>query len=110
MMRTILVPAALAALLGLLTASQAHAYGAVSRSATYTNPYTGRTATAHETTAVGPNGNVYHEENVEGAGHYGGYEAGGAHVYSPSTYSGYGAVGHTDYYGNGSVVRTTTNP
>ena len=112
MMRTILMPAALAALLGLLTASQAHAYGAVSRTATYTNPYTGRTATAHETTAVGPNGNAYHEENVEGTGYRGGYEAGGARVYSPSTYDGYSGVGttHTGYYGNGSVVRSTTNP
>ena len=75
MIRTILVPTVLAALLALATASQVHAYGACSRSTTYTNPYTGRTATAHESTAVGPNG-VYHEGSVSGSGPNGAYEAG----------------------------------
>ena len=64
-MRKLLIPAVVAALLGLLTASRAHAYGAVNRTATYTNPYTGRTATATETTAYGPNG-AYRAGSVEG--------------------------------------------
>jgi hypothetical protein len=109
MMRTILVPAALAALLALATASQVHAYGACSRSATYRNPYTGRSATVNEGTAVGPNG-VYHGASVSGSGPNGSYEAAGARAYSPSTYGGYTAVGHTSYYGNGDVVHSTTNP
>ena len=54
MMRTILVPAALAALLALATSSQVHAYGAYHRTATYTNPYTGRSATVNESTASAP--------------------------------------------------------
>ena len=108
-MRTILTSAIVAALLALLTASQAHAYGAVSRSATYTNPYTGRSGTVNESAGYGPNG-AYHGASVSGSGPNGSYEASGARAYSPTTYSGYGAVGHTDYYGNGSVVRTTTYP
>src|SRR5947209_15651126 len=107
MMRTILVPAVLAALLALATSTPVHAYGAVSRSATYTNPNTGRTGTVNEGTAVGPNG-VYHGASVSGSGPNGSYEATGARAYSPSTYGGYSAVGHTDYYGGGSVVHCTT--
>ena len=104
-MRTILTSAIAAALLALLTASQAHAYGAVNRSATYTNPYTGRTATAHETTAVGSNGQVYHEANVSGEGPHGAYEAGGARVYSPTTYRAYGAAGASGNAYRAGVVR-----
>jgi len=45
MMRTIFVPAVFAALLALAASSQVYAYGTVSRSATYTNPNTGRSGT-----------------------------------------------------------------
>ncbi|HVS40107.1 MAG TPA: hypothetical protein VMS17_31400 [Gemmataceae bacterium] len=103
-MRTILISAVVAGLAALLTASQAHAYGAVTRSATYTNPYTGRTATAHETTAAGPNG-VYHEGNVSGSGPNGAYEAGGARAYSPTMYGGYSAGGVSGDAYHAGVVR-----
>ena len=105
MMRTILAPAALAGLLALLTSSQAHAYGAVSRSATYTNPNTGRTATATEHTAVGPNGNVYHGDSVSGSGPNGAYHATDAHAYSPTMYGGYSAAGSTEHGYEAGVVR-----
>ena len=67
MMRTILVPAVLAGLLALATSSPVHAYGACHRTATYTNPYTGRSATVNESTAAGPNG-AYHGASVSGSG------------------------------------------
>ena len=105
MMRTILIPAALAGLLGLLTASQAHAYGAVSRTATYTNPYTGRSATAHETTAVGPDGASTTKTTSRARGTDGAYEAGGARVYSPTTYGGYSAAGVSGDAYRAGVVR-----
>jgi hypothetical protein len=106
-MRTILIPAVLAGLLALLNSTPVHAYGAVNRSATYTNPYTGRTGTVNETTAYGPNG-VAREGNISGVGPNGAYSATAVHGYSPSMYGSYSAVGTTNYYGNGSVVRNTT--
>jgi hypothetical protein len=103
-MRKILVPAVVAALLGLLTASQAHAYGACHRTATYTNPETGRTTTASESTAVGPNG-VAHGGSVSTSGPNGSYEAGGAHAYSPTTYHDYSAAGVSGDAYRAGVVR-----
>ncbi len=109
MMRTILVPAALAALLSLATASQLYAYGAVSRSASYSNPNTGRTATASGSASYGPNG-ASHSASASGSGPNGSYEgsASGSHAYSASTYGGYTAVGSTSFNGGGSVVHSTT--
>jgi hypothetical protein len=104
MMRTVLVPAVLAALLALAASSQVHAYGACSRSATYTNPYTGRSATATESTAVGPNG-AYHGASVSGSGPNGAYHASDAHAYSPTMYGGYSAAGTTEHGYSAAVVR-----
>jgi hypothetical protein len=95
-MRTILVPALLAALAGLLTASQAHAYGAATRSATYYNPNTGRSATATQTAGYGPNGAASHT-TVSGSGPNGSYSASGSKAYSPTMYGGYSAGGTTGY-------------
>ena len=103
MMRTILVPAALAALLGLATSVQVHAYGACGRTATYTNPYNGRTTTATEGTAYGPNG-AYHGATVSGSGPNGAYHATDERAYSPTMYNGYSGAGVEHGYG-AAVVR-----
>jgi hypothetical protein len=104
MMRTILAPAVLAALLALTASSQVHAYGACRRTVTYTNPETGRSATATESTAVGPNG-VYHGASVSGSSPYGAYHATDAHAYSPTMYGGYSAAGTTEHGYEAGVVR-----
>ncbi len=103
MIRTILAPAVFAALLGLLAAAQVHAYGECHRSATYTNPYTGRSTTATESTAYGPNG-AYHTGSVSGSGPNGAYGASEAHAYSPTMYHGYSGAGAVGGYG-AAVVR-----
>src|SRR5450432_1419958 len=105
MMRTILAPAVLAAMLALPASSQVHAYGACRRTVTYTNPETGRTATATEHTAVGPDGNVYHGASVSGSGPNGAYHASDAHAYSPTMYGGYSAAGTTEHGYEAGVVR-----
>ncbi len=103
MMRTILVPAVLAALLGLLAAAQAHAYGALRIKTTYVNPDTGRVTTTTQGTAVGPNG-VYHGGSVSSTGPNGSYEASAGRAYSPTMYGGYTGAGAGAAYGAG-VVR-----
>ena len=103
-MRTILVPAALAALLALATSSRVHAYGACSRSATYTNPNTGRSGTANESTAWGPNG-ATHSTSASGSGPNGSYSGSSQHAYSPTTYDGYSAAGATGSAYKAGVVR-----
>jgi len=107
-MRKILIPAAVAALLGLLTASQAHAYGAYSRSATYTNPNTGRSGTVNESGGYGSNG-AYREGSASGSGPNGSYSASGARAYSPTTYGSYSATGSYGS-GNAAVTRSVTYP
>ena len=106
-MRKMLFSAALAGVLGLLACSQVHAYGACTRTATYTNPNTGRTATATETTVAGPGG-VARTGSVSGAGPNGAYSASGTRAYSPTMYGGYSAGGSVSAYGSysGGVVRT----
>ena len=103
MIRTILVPTVAAALLALLTSSQAHGYGAACRSATYTNPNTGRSATATQSATWGPGG-ASRSGSVSGSGPNGSYSASGARTYSPTTYGGYSAGGSTSTYSAG-VVR-----
>ena len=104
MMRTILAPAVLAGLLALAASSQVYAYGACrGGSLTYTNPYTGRSTTAAEGTAVGPNG-VYHAGGVTTSGPNGTYGATSAHAYSPTMYGGYSGAGNAGGYG-AAVVR-----
>ena len=103
MMRTILVPAALAALLALATSSPVHAYGACSRSATYTNPNTGRSRTVNENTSYGPNG-VSHNVSESGSGPNGSYSESASRSYSPTMYGGYTGAGVERGY-SASVVR-----
>jgi hypothetical protein len=103
-MRSILIPAVLAGLVGLLACTEVHAYGAVTRTATYTNPYTGRTGTATRTTAWGPGG-VERTGSVSGVGPNGAYSASGARAYSPTMYGGYSAGGVAGGYAAGGVVR-----
>lgn len=103
MMRTILVPAVLAALLGLATSSHVHAYGACSRSATYSNPYTGKSGTVNENTTYGPNG-VSHNASASGSGPNGSYSASGSRAYSPTMYGGYSGAGVEHGY-SAAVVR-----
>ncbi len=92
MMRKMLVPAVLAGLVGLLSCSQAHAYGACARSGSYTNPYTGRTTTYSGQTAAGPGG-AEHTGTVTSTGPGGTYSASGGRAYSPAMYGGYSAGG-----------------
>jgi hypothetical protein len=103
-MRTILAPAVLAALLGLLAAAQAHAYGASRMKTTYVNPDTGQVTTATKTTAVGPDG-AYHGESVSTTGPHGTAEASSQHAYSPTMYDGYGAAGVSGSAYKAGVVR-----
>ena len=72
-------------------------------SLTYTNPYTGRSTTAAEGTAVGPNG-AYHGGGVSTSGPNGSYGATESHAYSPTMYGGYSGVGVEHGYG-AAVVR-----
>jgi hypothetical protein len=103
MMRTILVPAVLAALLGLAVSSPVHAYGTVSRSASYTNPNTGRTASASGTASYGPGG-VTRSGSASGSGPNGSYNASGSRSYSPTMYGGYSGAGSAEGY-HAAVVR-----
>jgi len=103
MMRTILVPAVLAGLLGLLAASQVHAYGASRIKTTYVNPDTGKVTTTTQGTAVGPNG-VYHGGSVSSTGPNGTYGVSAGRAYSPTMYGGYSGAGAVGGYGAG-VVR-----
>jgi len=103
MMRTIFVPAVFAALLALAISSPVHAYGTCSRSATYTNPYTGKSATASGTASYGPNG-VTRSGSASGSGPNGSYNASGSRSYSPTMYGGYSGAGSADYY-HAAVVR-----
>jgi hypothetical protein len=109
MMRKMLVPAVLAGLVGLLTCSQAHAYGAAYRSGSYTNPYTGRTTTYSGQATAGPNG-VERTGTVTSTGPGGTVSASGGRAYSPAMYGGYsagGSVSATGPYGSytGGVYR-----
>ena len=103
MMRTILIPAVIAALLGLATTSPVDAYGTVSRSASYSNPYTGRSGTASRTASYGPGG-VTRSGSASGSGPNGSYNASGSRAYSPTMYRGYSGAGSADYY-HAAVVR-----
>jgi hypothetical protein len=118
MIRTILIPAALAALLTLATSSQVHAYGAVH--AGYTTTGAGGTQHYGSTSAAGPYGSVSHTGSTTatpyGVQHTGSttvdgntYSSSGTRAYSPSTYHGYSAVGTTGTY-NASVTRTGYYP
>jgi hypothetical protein len=111
MLRTILVPALAAALLGLLNSSQAYAWGAT-RSVSYSGSggygsYSGtRTTTAsgsygsysRNTTVSGTGayGSYSRNTTVSGTGGYGGsYSATSTRTYSPTMYNGYSAAGVT---------------
>jgi hypothetical protein len=104
MMRTILAPAVLAALLGLATSSTVHAYGTCSRSASYSNPYTGRSGTATANTSYGPNG-VTHSASASGSGPNGSASGSRSGSYSPTMYNGYSGAGSAEGYRSASVVR-----
>jgi hypothetical protein len=104
MIRTMLFSAAAAALVALLSCSEAHAYGAACRSTTYTNPNTGRSATVNQSAAWGPGG-AAKSTSVSGSGPNGSYSASGTRAYSPTMYHGYSAGGvSSTVYGAG-VVR-----
>jgi hypothetical protein len=120
-MRKIMIAAAAAGLALLLTCSQAHAWAAYHRGFTSYNPSTGGFHHYGTTAAVGPYGAGYHTSGYSpyggyhsstyerGYNPYGGYSSASVYRgYSPSMYGGYTAFGHTNYYGNGSVVRSTT--
>lgn len=104
MMRTFLAPAVLAALLGLLAACQAHAYGASRMKTTYVNPDNGQVTTDTKTNAYGPNG-AYHGNTVSSTGPNGSYEASSQRAYSPTMYDGYGAAGVSGSAYRAGVVR-----
>src|SRR4051794_32990496 len=105
MMRTILIPAALAALLALLTSAQAHAYGAAHVGYTTAGPG----GVQHTGTTVGPNGQVYQHSGSTEVGPNGGVEHTGTstgpygsatttRAYSPGAYNSYSAGGSVDAY------------
>jgi hypothetical protein len=109
-MRSLFVSALLSGFLGLLTCSQADAYGAVSRSGSYTNPNTGRSVSYSGGAAVGPGG-VARGGTATVSGPNGSETVSGARAYSPAMYGGYSAGGHvsaTGPYGSysGGVYRT----
>jgi hypothetical protein len=96
MLRSILVPALLAAAAGLLTASHAHAYGACHTGYTHVGP--GGVQHVGQTTAVGPGGQAYHHSSAGAAGPAGGaYSSSTTRAYSPSAYGGYSAGGSVGY-------------
>jgi hypothetical protein len=120
MTRTILVPAALAGLLALLSVSHVHAYGAAHVGYTTSGPggvqHYGATAGAYggsvqhsgstvatpygtehtgTTTATGPNGGTYTGTTTR--------------AYSPAAYSGYSAAGYGGGYPQG-VTRAGVYP
>jgi hypothetical protein len=118
MKRTYLASAAAAGLLALLTASQAHAYGACHSGYTTVSP-TGQVQHYGTTSGYGPNGagTVSHSGSyTPGGGYEGTTTATGAYggsasvsrAYSPGMYGGYSAAGTaTGAYGN-SVTRSAT--
>jgi len=124
MMRTILIPTALAALLALATASEVHAYGAYHASYTTcgggsvqhygsTSSYGGYggTSVSHSgSTTVGPYGGAQHTGSTTVSGPGGAsYTGSTTRAYSPTTYGGYGATGVSGGYSS-SVTRTGYYP
>jgi hypothetical protein len=118
MMRTILILAALAALLALLTSSQAHAYGAAHVGCTTAGPngvqHTGTTVGPNGqvyqhsgSTAVGPSGGVEHTGTSTSSGPYGSAASTTTRAYSPAAYSGYSAAGGGAY--GASVTRSAAS-
>jgi hypothetical protein len=118
-MRTILIPAVLAALLALVATTEVQAYGAYhggctsygpggvqhTGSTTAYNPYTGQSMSHTGQTTATPSG-YEHTGSTTTTGPYGGTSSYSAtRTYSPSTYNSYGAVGTPPAtYSNG-VVR-----
>jgi hypothetical protein len=122
MKRTILIPAAFAALLALATTSQVHGYGACRggyttcgngsaqhySSGSASGPY-GSASHTGSTTAT-PSG-VQHSGSTSATGAYGGsYSGSSTRAYSPTTYSGYSAVGTTGGGYSRSVTRSGYYP
>ncbi len=105
MMRTILAPVVLAGLLALLTTSQAHAYGCAHVGYTRVSPNGGVEHYGATETRTPYGSEDVHTDRYGGA--YGGGES-TTRAYSPSMYSGYGAVGVHTTADQGSVTRSVT--
>jgi hypothetical protein len=119
MMRTILIPAALAALLALATTSPVRAYGAYHRGYTMygaggyhhygTTTGYGRYggSVSHTGSTTGSSSGYQHTGSTTATGRYGGsYSSSSSRAYSPTTYSGYSAVGASGGGYSRSVTRT----
>jgi hypothetical protein len=119
MIRTILVPAALAALLALLTSSHAHAYGAChtgytacgSNGAVHygsTSAYGAYGGSVQHTGSTSVNnGTVQHTGSTTASGAYGGSaQVNTSRAYSPTMYNGYSAGGTSGY--GASVTRSAS--